>query len=96
MSQSKTSEARIAIKPPNPKPRILVIQSDSKLWIGCVYISSYDLTGNFNLYLMNTKKVPPEFRRKIPYYIFYSSTKDRLEAKILQTIKDILLVKDLI
>jgi hypothetical protein len=78
---------RINILPPEPVLRSITINTGIKKWKGCIYLSSYDLTGQMISYLKNTTSAETGMYLKNPVYIFVAASKSELDSKLLSKIK---------
>jgi hypothetical protein len=73
--------------PPDPVIRTIITPSESKKWKGCIYISSYDLTGQILLLLDSLSGTRPPELAKIPIYKFTASSREELDAQMSEAIK---------
>jgi hypothetical protein len=71
--------------PPNPVPHILITQTGSKRWKkwkGCIYISSYDHTGEVFMFLREIRRTSSGLFLKNPIFVFISKDKTDVETQI--------------
>ena len=70
--------------------RTIIFRSLAGKWIGCVYLSPFDLTGQILVFIKTkTSTLPPELS-KIPVWIFLSPDRSEIEAQMIETINSII------
>jgi hypothetical protein len=87
--KKKTNKPSIAFLPSDPKPRTVVTNLNGTKWRGCVYFSSYDLTGQILQYLSAKSPEKPKELSGIPLWVFTSKDKFEIESKISETLQHI-------
>lgn len=93
MNSKAAKTKNISFIPPKPVPHIFFTQSGSKhwkKWKGCIYISSYDHTGEVLMFLKDIKRDSSGLFLKNPVFVFVSKHKAEVEAKISEKMKSIL------
>jgi hypothetical protein len=91
--KQKSKTKSISFIPPEPVPRILIVQTGSKRWKkwkGCIYISSFDLTGQVLMLLKDVKRNSNGLFLKNPIFAFVSTSKMEVESLISEKIISIL------
>jgi hypothetical protein len=73
--------------PADPVPRLVVARRSERKWQGCVYLSSYEMTGTLLLVLREKSPALPPELKKIPMLFFSASSRQGLEDKLHENIK---------
>lgn len=76
--------------PPEPSPRMLVTCLPNGKWTGCIWFSSFDLTGQMTLVITKRSGILPPELRKVPFWYFSSPDRTRLETEMEETLFSIL------
>jgi hypothetical protein len=93
MKPTTTKKPSISFIPPEPVPRILITQTDMKqfkIWKGCIYISSYDHTGQVLMLLRDIKWNANRLFLKNQMFVFVSKDKSKVESQISEKMQAIL------
>lgn len=88
--QKKSKNKASLILPEKPAIRTLITPSDTKKWKGCIYISSYDSTGQI-LYLLKSISTNHngEFSDN-PFFVFVSTSKTKVESQMNEKIQKLI------
>ena len=90
MNHLTSEELTVNIMPPEPVIRTLIIQSTPNKWLGCLYFSSYEMTGQMILFLKSQKG---EYEGRLsgnPVYVLTGATKSSVDEKIIKKLQSIL------
>ena len=90
MSQQSTKNKSNSLNVPEPTLRTLTVQVSPRKWYGCIYLSSYDLTGQIIQLLMDfTGEYNGKFLNQ-PIFILKSTKKAGVEIKLNEKIKTLI------
>jgi hypothetical protein len=82
MQPKKQTQQPIKISYLQPILRTVIIKSSPRTWSGCIFFSSYDSTAEILLLINSISGEHKGVYLKYPLYIFKSSSKPEVEAKL--------------
>jgi hypothetical protein len=85
--KKKSNKPPITFFSPDPKLRTVVTNLNGTKWRGCVYFSTYDLTGQVLHYISAKSPEKPKELSGIPIWVFTSKDKSEIELKIFETLQ---------
>jgi hypothetical protein len=88
--QNSEKKRSVILFPPKPAIRTVIFRSPSGTWLGCIYLSSFDLTGQILMLLKSkTGSIPPELS-KLPLWVFSYSDRTAMDIKMTEIINSLL------
>ncbi len=88
--QKKTKTKVSSINTTKPIIRTLITQSYTQKWKGCIYISSYDSTGQI---LYQLKSISTNYTGEFlnhPFFVFISTSRTKVENQMNEKIRELI------
>jgi hypothetical protein len=88
--QKSINKKSFTLSSPKPVLRTIIIRTPSGNWMGCIYLSIFDLTGQILMFMKSkTGNLPPELS-KIKTWIYLETERVNIENKMSETINSLL------